>query len=430
MRAAFKYRGTPVDIAGVHEILRPLQIRGFARLVSTYWLNELADWLITIALSILVWDATHDPLATTALFVSAKFAPGFLVPPLVARLDRVPVGRVLTRIYVFDALAIAGLALTATAFVLPVVLALALVTGTLAAVARASTRAANVAVLERDNRLREGNALLNVGYSAMNALGPLTAGALVALLSPAAVLGIAAAVFFCEAVVIGTATGLPRGELEGAAWASRLRETFAYVRDDVRLRTLLGGQAVVFLLLTMITPIEVVYAKETLDAGDTGFGLLLAAWGIGMVAGSWVFAAARGRSLTLLIVASTVAMSVGYLGMAAAPGLAVACVASAVGGLGNGVQWVAVVTALQEATADRFQARVAGLLEAVITIAPGAGFLIGGVLTSLLSPRAAFAISGAGVLLVLLLAAIVLAARGTGSLSAARLDEPAAEPAA
>ena len=397
----------------MQEILRPLRIRGFARLVSSYWLNEVSDWLITISLSILVWDATHDPLATTALFVSAKFLPGFFVPALVARLDRMPVARLLGRLYLLAGVIVAVLAATATSFVLPAVLVLALIAGVLASTAGATTRSANVAVLEREGRLREGNALLNLGYSAMNALGPLLAGALVALTGPEPVLAIAAAVYLGEALLLGTAEGLPRGEPQTAAWASRLRETFAYVRGDVRLRTLLGGQAVVFLLLTMITPIEVIYAKETLDAGNAGLGLLLGAWGGGMVLGSWIFAAARGRSLGVLIVASTVTMSVGYLGMAVAPGLAVACVASAVGGIGNGVQWVAVVTALQEATADRFQARVASLLEAVITIAPGAGFLIGGVLTSLLSPRAAFAVSGAGVLVVLVIAASAVSLRGS-----------------
>jgi MFS family permease len=407
----------------VQEILRPLRIRGFARLVSTYWLNELADWLITIALSILVWDATHDPLATTALFVAAKFLPGFLVPPLVARLDHLPPVKVLSRLYVADALAVTVLAVTATSFLLPAVLALALISGTLAAVARATTRSTNVAVLEAQDKLREGNALLNMGFSAMNALGPVAAGALVALLGSEAVLGIAAAIFFGEALVMATAKGLPRGQTEESPWASRLRETFDFVRRDVRLLTLLTGQAVVLLLLTMITPIEVVYAKDTLDAGDTGFGLLLGAWGAGMVAGSWIFALERKRPLTLLIGVSTLLMSFGYLGMAAAPGLAVACAASALGGLGNGVQWVAVVTALQEATPERLQARVAGLLESVITIAPGAGFLMGGVLTSLLSPRAAFAISGAGVLLVLVAAGLVIATRRS-------MSEPQPEPSA
>ena len=408
----------------MQEILRSLRIRGFARLVSTYWLNELGDWLMTIALSVLVWDATHDPLATTALFVASKFLPGFLVPPLTARLDRIPVARMLGRLYAIEALTVAAIAVTAGAFFLPAILFLALASGTLAAVARAATRAANVAVLEREDRLREGNALLNLGYSAMNALAPLGAGALVAVLGGEAVLAVAAAVFVAEAIIAGTAKDLPRGEADPAVWTSRLREAFAYVRNDVRVRTLLGGQALVFLMLTMITPIEVIYAKETLDAGDAGFGLLLAAWGTGMVGGSWVFAHQRARPLPLLIVLSTIAMGVGYLGMAAAPGLAVACVASALGGLGNGVQWVAVVTALQEATDERFQARVAGLLEAVITIAPGAGFLLGGILTTLFSPRAAFALAGGGVLV--LVAAGWLILRPAGRAVAA---QPAPEPA-
>jgi MFS family permease len=409
----------------VHEILRSLRIPGFARLVAAYWLNELTDWLATIALSVLVWDQTHDPLATTALFVASKFLPGFLVPLLAARVDGAPIARLLGIVYVVEAACLGVLAATTTAFFLPLVLLFALVAGTLAAVARASIRTANVAVLEAQGRLREGNALLNMGYSAMNAAGPIAAGALVGVLGAGAVLAIGAVCFLVQAVIAGTAPGLPRGEAESSPWGERLREGFAYVRADRRLKTLLASQAVVFLLLTMITPIEVVYAKETLDAGDAGFGLLLAMWGVGMVMGSWIFAKERERPLLLLISLSTLTMSLGYLGMAVAPTLAVACAASMLGGIGNGVQWVAVVTAMQEATEERFQARVAGLLEAVITVAPGAGFLIGGLLTAAVNPRAAFAVSGGGVLVVLLVAGLVMGVSRlrTGS------PEPAPEPA-
>ena len=70
-----------------------------------------------------------------------------------------------------------------------------------------------------------------------------------------------------------------------------------------------------------------------------------------MVFGSVVFARLRRASLPVLLFFSTVAIGAGYLGMAAAPMLAVACVASAVGGLGNGIQWVAVISAVQELTA-------------------------------------------------------------------------------
>ena len=66
-------------------------------------------------------------------------------------------------------------------------------------------------------------------------------------------------------------------------------------------------------------PIEVVYVKETLGGGDSGYGLLLASWGVGMVLGSVVFAALRRAALPLLLLFSTLAIGAGYLGLAVAP---------------------------------------------------------------------------------------------------------------
>ena len=78
-----------------------------------------------------------------------------------------------------------------------------------------------------------------------------------------------------------------------------------------------------------------------------------------------------------------------------------------IGGAGNGIQWVAVMTALQEATPTEFQARMSGLLESLGAAMPGIGFLLGGLLTVLGSPRTAFAFAGAGIL-VLVVVALVL----------------------
>ena len=84
--------------------------------------------------------------------------------------------------------------------------------------------------------------------------------------------------------------------------------------------------------------------------------------------------------------------------MAAAPGIVFACAVAVVGGLGNGMQWVSVLTAVQERVEERFQARVVGLLESVGAAAPGLGFVAGGVLVALWSPRTAFVVAGVGVL--------------------------------
>jgi MFS family permease len=157
-----------------------------------------------------------------------------------------------------------------------------------------------------------------------------------------------------------------------------------------------------------VIPIEVIYAKETLDAGDTGYGLMLGSWGAGMVVGSVVFATLRRAPLPILLFFSTVAIGAGYLGMAAAQTLAVACAASIVGGAGNGVQWVAMVSAVQELTAARMQARVLGTLESVASATPGVGYLLGGLIATSWSPRATFLVAGAGVIAIVVASAMLL----------------------
>ena len=168
-------------------------------------------------------------------------------------------------------------------------------------------------------------------------------------------------------------------------------------------------QAAAFVFFTLVLPVEIVYAKETLDAGNFGYGALLSAWGVGMVAGSLLFVAvARRVSLRAQLLGSTGLIGGAYLVMAAAPSLEVACAAACVGGIGNGVQWVALMSAVQELTASQFQSRVVGLLESIGKVMPGVGFILGGVVAAVLDPRASFVVAGVGALTVLAVAAPLL----------------------
>ena len=99
-------------------------------------------------------------------------------------------------------------------------------------------------------------------------------------------------------------------------------------------------------------PIEIVYAKETLDAGDSGYGVLLSAWGVGMVVGSLVFAAgARVADRCCSVAAQHAAIGFAYLGHGGSRDPVRRLRGRGVGGLGNGVQWVSVMSAVQELTA-------------------------------------------------------------------------------
>lgn len=390
----------------------PLRLVAFRRLAAAYTLNEMGDWFATIALTVLVFDRTGEALATAALFLSTRFLPSLVVPALASYAERRPVRVVLTAGYTAEAALFVLLALTADGLALLALCTVAMLDGILATTARAVTRSATVAVLEPAGLLREGNSLLNIGFSVMNVAAPALAGLAVAGIGPVGVLWVVAALFLGLAIVMATAVDTPSAADHATSWLTRLREGMAYVRQHRLARGLILTQALLLTLFSIAVPIEVVYAKEVLDSGDVGFGVLLASWGAGMVAGSLAFARLAHRSLSRLIIASTITLSLGYLGMAVAPSLAVACLAAAVGGLGNGIQWVSVVTAIQEAIDDDMQARAAGMFEAVATAAPGVGFLLGGVLATAWDARLALAISGLGGLCVILSAWVAWRATG------------------
>ncbi|MEJ7875117.1 MAG: MFS transporter [Solirubrobacterales bacterium] len=390
------------------------RLPGFRRLAAAYFTNELGNWLGEIALAIVVFELTDSPIATAGLFVAMQFVPALTTPALVARIDAMSSRRALALLYVGEAAAFCALAALATesTFVLAGVLAIAALDGTLATTARARARAAAGSILEPAGLLREGNGILNLGFTAGAAAGPALAGLLVLTAGPQIALLADAASFLAVALLLATSRDMPgaasAGDEETSEWRERLRLGFTYVWERPVLRRLLGAEAVAFVFFALVLPIEVIFAKETLGAGDFGYGLMLASWGAGMVLGSLLFSALREASLASLLVGGTVAIGVAYLGTAVSPTLAFACLAAVVGGAGNGVQWVAVVTAIQELTAEAYQARVIGLLESLASGLSGIGFLLGGAIAAIASPRASFAVAGTGVIVVLVCAVAVL----------------------
>jgi MFS family permease len=386
--------------------LAPLRVPAFGRLLFSYTTNSIGDSVGLVALALLVYGETGDPLATTALFIAAQFLPAFLAPFLTARTDQQSLRRVLPAIYLTEAGVFVLLALLADSFSLAPVLALALLDGILMLTARGLSRGATNAVLHPKGLLREGNGLLNVGFAASSVGGAALGGLLVELFGIPAALLVDAGSFAVVAVVLATCRALPRSEGEPEEFLSRLKSGLRYARTNKVARLLIGGEGLAIVFFTLIVPIEIVYASETLQTEDLGYGIMLSAWGAGIVLGSIVFLGVRRKPASILILSSTLAIGGAYLGMAVARELWVACAFSIVGGLGNGVQWVSVMTALQESTPGDLQARITGLLESIVSAATGVGFLIGGVITAITSPPTAFAVSGVGVVVLVLLAAV------------------------
>jgi hypothetical protein len=385
------------------------------RIIAAYTVNRLGTWIGTIALSLAVFDHTHSALAVAATLVAAQVLPAFAVPPLVARVEASRHGRELSALYVFEGVTTAALAVLLWHFWLPAVFFLVALDGTaaLAASALLRTEAARAGreqfvigsplgsssdgqrEVDAQAGERSATAAINVAFSATFVLGPVAGGAIAAGAgAPAALLLDAATFLICGALLVDL-----RPHVEGAAGESvraRLRAAWRHINGVPALRALLLTQAAALVFFESAAPIEIAYAKVTLHAGDRGYGLLVAAWGAGVVLGGIVFARSAKRGLGTMICAGTLAIGLAYMGFALAPSLLLACAAALLGGVGNGVQWAPLVSAVQLLTPQPLQGRVMGAVESIGALCPALGLSLGGALVALSSPRTAFLVVGAG----------------------------------
>lgn len=391
------------------------------RIVSAYTVNRLGSWIGLVALSLAVYDHTHSGLAVAGLLLCWQALPAFLVPVVVARVEASARRRELSGLYVFEGVVTAAIAVLLSHFWLPGLLLLAAIDGTAALAASALLRA-EVARTGREHALggpvgegeapdpaalgpdlgervqeaeREANATLNFAFSAAFVGGPVVGGLVTASFGAAAALFIDVATFLaCGALLLDMHPHVE--EAAGNTVRARLHAAWRHINETPGLRALLATETLALLFIQAAGPIEVTYAKATLHAGDGGYGMLVTAWGAGAVIGSLAFARARGRPLGLVLSVGTFALAAAFLGYALAPSLALACTAAAVGGLGNTLEWPALVSLVQRLSPQQLHGRLMGAVESLQAICIAFGLILGGVLVSLGSARSAFVVIGVG----------------------------------
>jgi MFS family permease len=370
------------------------------RIVVAYTVNRLGTWMGLVALLVAVYDHTHSAPAVAALLLCAQAVPALLVPALVARVEASERRSELSALYFFEALATAALAVLLWHFWLPGVLLLAGLDGTAALAAQALlrsevARAGREELGDAGGGERSANAALNFAFSATFVTGPIVGGAIVASAGPPAALFVDVGSFLiCGALLLDLH---PHVEEAGAdSVAARLRTAWRHVREAPTLRGLLLVEAVAWVFIESGGPIEVALAKATLHAGDRGFGLILTTWGGGAVIGALIFARSLRQPLGALLLAGPLGIGLGYAGFAVAPTLALACVAALIGGIGNGIQWAALFSAIQRLTPPPLHGRLMGGVESLAALCLAAGLGLGGGLVALSSPRIAFLTTGLG----------------------------------
>jgi MFS family permease len=379
----------------------PLSSSSFRHLVTALWVNDLGNAIGEVALAILVYDRTGSPLASASLFLALRFLPATVSPLLTAYAEALSPRIVLTILYVLEGCVFAGIATLTHHFSLPLILVLVAIDGGLAIVSGALARSAITNNLLPIGFLREGNGIANLGTMVAFAAGPVIGGLLVAERSASTALYADAATFLVTALVIVTTPKITIASDREAGASGRFKAGIAVLRERPAVRRMLIAMVLTFALGSVAVPIEVVFAQTTLHAGSSGYGLLITAWGVGMIGGGLLFTLGAEVPLMRLLGFTTGLVAVGYLGLAISPTLAVACAFSCVGGTGNGAAWVAAMTAIQERIPLNAQSSVMSVLYGLDRVMPALAFVIGGVIAAVSSPRIAYAVAGVGTALAL-----------------------------
>ena len=383
------------------------------RILLAYTVNELGTWFGYVALALGVYDNTHSAIATAGLFVARGLLPALLAPVLVARVERSERRGQLAILYLAEAVLTVALAGLLWKFWLAGVLVLVTIDGIVAVGATALVRAAAARAATEEARERHGDSLgesalreaidaaqreagaaLNFAFMGALALAPALGGALVhAIGGPSALLIDALTFLVCAGLLAGLRTYVE--EVSGNSIRDRLLAAIVHVRTVPGLRALFTTEAVAIVVFASVEPVEVLYAKSTLHAGDLGFGLLLGCWGAGAALGAVVFARAVRRPLWPMLVGGTLLVGLAYLGFAAAPSLGLACAAAVVGGVGNGIQWPSLISAVQQLTPSDLHGRLMSAVGSLNALCPAIGFALGGTIAALSSPRVAMGAAGA-----------------------------------
>ena len=244
--------------------------------------------------------------------------------------------------------------------------------------------------------LTRANALISGTYSVSVTVGPALGGLLVASLGVNTAFMLDAVTYLVSAAFLSRIP-LPRpsgGSREG--FVRELRTGLSYIAGARVPLAIVVGAFLTILTINATVPAEVFLAKETFDAGDAGYGLLVSLWGGGMVLGSALAAVLGSRlGLILLYFLGIFASALALFGTGLAPSFALALGALTVAGASNGIDNVTTDTILQKQVPDALLGRVFSVRFLGYSAGEALAYLAGGVIVDAVGPRSSYLLAGA-----------------------------------
>jgi MFS family permease len=397
--------------------LGALSYRNFRFFFFGQGISLIGTWMQSVALGWLVLQITDSPFAVGLNQALRSF--GVLLFTLYAGVivDRVDKRRLIvwTQILqMLEALALAALVWTKSVTTWQV-MALAVLFGIVNAFDIPARQAFIADLVGRDD-LMNAIALNSAMFNAARIVGPAVAGVLIG----AAGVGMC---FFLNgvsyiAVIAGLwAIRLPSfvtQPVETPAWEG-LRQAVRFIRSDVRVSTLVVLVAVFSVFGFPFLVLMPVVARDVLHTDARGYGLLMAAVGVGAMLGALGLAVAGARvrkGATLL--AGGAAFGLLLCWVAAARSVAVAMALLALAGCAMIVSTALANTMLQTLVPDELRGRVMAFYAFVFVGLAPLGAFQAGLLAEHTGAPIAVALGGAGCLVAVVLAAWrVPALRGT-----------------
>jgi MFS family permease len=376
-----------------------LRRRDFVLVFASFALSSFGDYLALLALTIRVHDSTGSGWAVSALLLTGLLPLVAFAPLAGLLVDRSETVRVLAVAAVAQAIVAVGLAISGSALIPTLVLSFLLGVGF------AVTQPALFALVPKvagEDQITQANAYLEVARWGGATIGPFAAGTLTAAIGSGGTLLIDAGTFF---VVAAAAVALrarrppvPAAEAElGGPKPREAREGFSFLLRDHLLGMVVLVTAAMVLFAAIDNVAEVFFAKDVLGAGDTGYGVLVGSWTLGMVVAATVIARrvpALRLALSVLLAAVVGGSAIAFA--AALPSVPLAVSMWFIGGGANGLENVGLRSLIHHRVPERIQGRVFAAYYAVINGASIGATVLGGALVAVAGARGSLLTAGLG----------------------------------
>ncbi len=390
------------NAAGIKFIFRALGHRNYALFFSGQMVSMVGTWMTRIAISWLVYRLTGSALLLGVVGFAGQI-PSFILAPIAGVLvDRWDRQRVLVWTQVLAMLQSAALAVLDLTGVIAVshVVALAIFQGVINAFDMPARQAFVVEMVDGQDDLANAIALNSTLVNGSRLLGPSIGGVIIAAVGEGWCFAIDAVSYIAVISSLLAMRGLTkrvRPREHGKNVLQELREGIAYAGRFPPIRNILVLLSIVSLVGFPYTVLMPIFASDILKGGPGLLGMLMAASGVGALAGATYLAARRSvLGLGRVIPTMSVVFGVGLILFSFSHVIWLSLILMVATGLGFMVQMASSNTLLQTIVEEDKRGRVMSFYTMAFMGTAPFGSLIAGFLAGRIGAPATLLLGGIG----------------------------------